>query len=49
MLGSHQGPQPATAVRAAEGPQRLGLDLPDAFTSEGELLTDLFEGAGSQQ
>ncbi len=43
VLGSHQGPQPASAVRTAQGPQRFVLDLPDAFTSEGELLTDLFE------
>ena len=43
VLGSHQGPQPASTVRTAQGPQRFGLDLPDAFTSDGEFLTDLFE------
>ncbi len=43
VLGSHQCPQPARSVRTAQGPQRFVLDLPDAFTSEGEFLTDVFE------
>ena len=43
VLGSHQGPQPARSVRTAQVPQRFGLDLPDAFTTEVELLTDVLE------
>src|SRR5215467_7109315 len=46
MLQRHHVPELARAGRVPELGQRLGLDLADPLPGEGELPSDLLQGAG---